>query len=191
MKPSHSLKSFLYDHNNDKKQIFLAVLLTIIIFVLIFQSEYLADRTMLIVLSYLLVVPFVSVTFFNIASIITIGALIVYLNYDYFISVLGLEEDYRNVEVLKNLEVPLLLKESVVQNSTEGMGVDKSDGSGIYGGSVALGAPMIYTQQLYPKIPYNSDEGRVCKFGCGAVGDCVDGVCRLKPYDATVMNIPV
>ena len=55
----------------------------------------------------------------------------------------------------------------------------------------ALGAPMVFVNQLYPKTPYSSDEGKPCEYGCGALGHCVNGSCTLKPYNKTVLDINV
>ncbi len=54
-----------------------------------------------------------------------------------------------------------------------------------------LGAPLIFQVQLYPRNPLLPEEGKKCTGNneCGAVGECFDGVCRLKQYTKTVFDI--
>ena len=60
------------------------------------------------------------------------------------------------------------------------------------------GQPMVYPQQMYPaKLPYYNDSvanyGRPCKEpdGCGVLGACVDGVCKVKDQNNTVFDIKI
>jgi len=52
-----------------------------------------------------------------------------------------------------------------------------------------INAPVVFTAQLYPYSPYARDAGKTCEGGCGALGFCENGICKLKKYDKTVFDI--
>ncbi len=54
-----------------------------------------------------------------------------------------------------------------------------------------LGAPLIYKNQIYPKTPFIVNESEDCKYGCGAMGECISGKCQLKNYNNTVFNMVI
>ncbi len=59
------------------------------------------------------------------------------------------------------------------------------------------GQPMMYQEQMYPKIPYyydtNEHVGRPCKGpnGCGVFGKCEGGTCTVKDQQNTVFDINI
>jgi len=68
--------------------------------------------------------------------------------------------------------------------------------NGAVPGMEPMGQPEMYKHQLYQaKAPYYNDtvmqEGRPCNqnTGCGIMGACVDGVCRIKDQNETVFNM--
>ncbi len=54
--------------------------------------------------------------------------------------------------------------------------------------------PMMYDKQLFvSKVPYYDDSlkyvGRPCENGCGVLGFCKDGVCKVRDQENTVFDI--
>lgn len=64
-------------------------------------------------------------------------------------------------------------------------------------GTQPYGQPMMYQEQMYPKIPYYADTmeniGRPCKNpnGCGVFGSCSNGICTIKDQNKTVFDIKI
>lgn len=56
--------------------------------------------------------------------------------------------------------------------------------------------PHQFVKQIYPaKYPYANESGNQCiegsqTYGCGAAGECRNGVCQPRTYNRTVFNIP-
>ncbi len=52
-----------------------------------------------------------------------------------------------------------------------------------------INAPVVFPVQLYQYIPYARDVGKPCEGGCGALGTCENGICKLKNYNKTVFDV--
>jgi hypothetical protein len=94
-------------------------------------------------------------------------------------------------DTYKNISIPTLQSSQSFQSDLKSLndqdpGIPNISNGEEYG---ALGAPMIFLRQLYPRTPYSSDEGKPCEYGCGALGHCVNGSCTLKPYNKTVLDV--
>lgn len=49
--------------------------------------------------------------------------------------------------------------------------------------------PLIFTNQIYPKIPWYPKTNMPCGSGCGATGKCgPKGLCEIRPSNGTVFS---
>jgi hypothetical protein len=53
--------------------------------------------------------------------------------------------------------------------------------------SLLYSQPLVFTNQIYPKMPWYPKTGMPCGSGCGATGTCSkNGVCMRRPSTGTV-----
>ncbi len=52
-----------------------------------------------------------------------------------------------------------------------------------------INAPVVFPVQLYQYTPYARDVGKSCEGGCGALGTCENGICKLKNYTKTAFDV--